>query len=227
MPANKLFNIVAGLPDNPGSGNTTTGECGVAFDTTEKTLKIFDGTTLFRFGSDNGSVGAKSGSTVSVVEGSPAIHKTTFTLTALPLTLADATVGAGVKIYDFPEGLICILGAYGSVAETTTSILANTLNTGITYNWGVGTTTQANGTLATTEQDIVPTTNGTASATISVAGAASAGVRAAAPALFNGTTTAKSAFFNVGIATNTDIDADATTTWTGSITIVWMLAGDQ
>jgi hypothetical protein len=172
-------------------------------------------------------IGAKSGSTVSVVEkGNDVMHQTVFTLTALPLTLADATQGAGVKIYDFPEGVITILGASGSVAETTTSTLASTLNTGVTYNWGVGTTTQASATLATTEQDILPVTNGTASATINVAAAASTAVRTAAPANFDGHTTAKSAFFNVGVAGATDIDGDATTTWTGTITVTWLFNGD-
>lgn len=172
--------------------------------------------------------GAKAGATVAVTEyGNGIIHLTKFVLTALPLTLADATVGAGVKIYDFPEGVITILGAFGNVAETTTSVLASTLNAGVTYNWGVGTTTQANGTLATTEQDIIPTTNGTASATIAVAGAASKGVRTTAPVNFDGSVTAKDAFFNVGIALNTDIDADATTTWTGTLYVTWLFHGDQ
>jgi hypothetical protein len=172
--------------------------------------------------------GAKAGATVSVTEyGNGILHQTEFVLTALPLTLADATVGAGVKIYDFPEGVITILGAKGSVAETTTSVLASTLNAGVTYNWGVGTTTQASATLATTEQDIIPVTNGTASATINVAGAASKAVRTAAPVQFDGSATAKDAFFNVAIALNTDIDADATTTWTGTLTITWLFHGDQ
>lgn len=176
------------------------------------------------------NVGAKNGSTVSVVELGTLngyLHKTDFTFTALPLTLADVTVGAGVKIYDFPEGTIHIIGAYGSVAETTTSALASTLNAGVTYNWGIGTTTQANGTLATTEQDILPTTNGTASATINVAGPASVGARVAAGAYFDGTATAKDAYFNVGIATATDIDGDATVTFTGTASIIWGFYGDK
>ena len=173
------------------------------------------------------NVGAKNGATVSVVEyGNGLFHQTVFTLTALPLTLRDTEQGQGVKIYDFPEGGITILGASGSVAETTTSILADTLNTGVTYNWGVGTTTQANGALATTEQDILPTTNGTASATINVAGAVSRSGRTADAANFNGTGTPIDAFFNVGLATADDIDANATTTYTGTLTITWLFNGD-
>lgn len=173
------------------------------------------------------NVGAKNGSTVTVVEkGDGILHQTVFTLTALPLTLADATTGGGVKLYDFPQGVITILGASGSVAETTTSELTSTLNASKTYNWGVGTVTQANGTLATTEQDILPSTNGTSSATIDVAGAASAAKRTDAPANFDGSGTAIAAFFNVGLATADDIDGDATTTWTGTITVSWIFNGD-
>jgi len=172
---------------------------------------------------------ASNGGTVTVVEDRVlgVLFKTVFTLTAMPLTLTDAAAGGGTKIYDFPEGAINILGAAGSVALKTTSTLASTLNAGATYNWGVGTTTQANGTLATTEQDILPTTNGTASATINVAGATSNGARVTTNAAFDGTGTAKDAFFNVGIATGSDIDGDATVTVTGTITIFWMYFGDK
>lgn len=174
------------------------------------------------------NIGAKNGATVTAVEKGIGgfIHETTLTLTDLPLTLIDLSNGAGVKIYDFPEGVITILGASGSVTEKTTSALAGSLHTGVTYNWGVGTTTQASATLATTEQDIIPTSNGTASATINVAGAAAKGVRVAAPANFDGSTTAKDAFFNVGITTTTDITGDATTIWNGTIKIVWLFNGD-
>lgn len=174
------------------------------------------------------NVGAKAGATVTVEEYGFGgfLHKTVFTLTALPLTLADVTVGAGVKIYDFPVGMITVLNASGSVAETTTSAIATTLNSGVTYNWGVGTVTQANGTLATTEQNIINTTNGTSSTTINVAAAASSSAQTVAPLAYNGKTTAIDAFFNVGIALATDIDADATTEWTGTITMVWLFNGN-
>lgn len=177
----------------------------------------------------NGAV-ANNGGTVTVVERggiAGGVRQTTFTLVNLPLTLADATTGAGTKIYDFPEGVINILSAAGSITETTTSVLASTLNTGVTYNWGVGTVTQSNGTLATTEQDILPTTDGTASATINVAGAASSGARVLTGAYFDGTGTAKDAFLNIGVAGATDIDGDATVLINGTITIWWQLFGDK
>lgn len=186
-------------------------------------VEILDGATM---PTTTKNIGAKNGATVTAVEnGNGLVHQTILTLTALPLTLADATVGAGVKIYDFPLGVITILGAVGTIAETTTSTLASTLNTGVTINWGVGTTTQTSATLATTEQDILTVSNATASATIAVAGAAATKVRTGAPASFDGTATAIDAFFNVAVATNTDIDGDATTTYTGQVTINWLYGG--
>lgn len=149
------------------------------------------------------------------------LHRTTFTFTALPLTLADATVGAGVKIYTFPAGAITVIGAAGQVAETTTSVLASTLNTGVTLNFGLGSTTQANGTLATTEQNILQTTSLTASATINVAGATAKIGKTNAPAMLDGHATPAAIYFNVGVATATDIDADATTTYTGIFRVDW------
>ena len=172
------------------------------------------------------NLGAVNGATVSAVErGNSLIHQSVITLAVTPLTLVDANQGAGVKIYDFPLGQITILGATGSVKETTTSILTDTLNASVTYNWGVGTVTQANGTLATTEQNIIATTNGTASATINTEAAASTSAQTTAPANFNGNSTAIDAYFNVAIAAAGDIDANATTTWNGTITLTWLWNG--
>lgn len=153
------------------------------------------------------------------------LHQTLLTLSSVPMTLADATAGGGTKIYDFPEGRILILGATGTMTFTTTSVLASTLNASVTGNWGVGTVVQANGTLATTEQDIIPTKNFTASATINVAGSTTSSALASS-AQFDGTATAKDAYLNVGLATNTDIDADATVTASGTVLITWIQLGD-
>ncbi len=174
------------------------------------------------------SGGTKNGATVSVAEQSGVVHQTVVSLVNTPMTIVDANVGGGVKIYTFPEGRIMVLGAVGTVAFTTTSTLSSTLNTGVTVNWGLGsviTTTQNSGTLATTQQDIIPTTAATASATISVAGAASNGALAAA-AQFDGTTTPVAVNLNVGVATATDIDGDATVLVNGTMVISWINLGD-
>lgn len=170
------------------------------------------------------TAGAKNGATVTATETEGIVQKTVLTFAATPITVRNTEQGGGVKIYDFPEGRIAILGAFGSIAMTTTSVIASTLKSGVTCNWGVGTVTQANGTLATTEQNIIQTANITSSATINVAGAAAKSAGAATA--LDGTATAIAAYLNIGVATGTDIDADATVTVTGSVTIHWLNLGD-
>lgn len=157
------------------------------------------------------------------------VHKTVFPINDLPLTLADATVGAGVKIFTFPQGRILILGSHAkNVKLTTTSVIASTLNSGVNVGVGIGSTTQANGTLATTEQDVVNVFTAVSSATINVAGAAAQGNGPSAPFTLDGTTTAIALFLNVGVPTATDIDADATITIDADeVEVVWCLIGDH
>lgn len=175
------------------------------------------------------TVGAVAGTGVAVAEtGHGAYRVSTFTLTNMSMTIRDTTApaqGGGQKIYDFPEGRIFVLGATGSVTVTTTSTIASTLNSGVSCRWGVGTVTQANATLATTEQDLLPVTTFTSGTTINVANTATSAALAAA-AQFDGTTTAKDAYFNISVPTATDIDADATVAVNGTITIAWLYLGD-
>jgi hypothetical protein len=170
--------------------------------------------------------GAANGATVTASETvAGPLHQTLLTLSATTITVRDVQTGGGVKIYDFPEGRIGILGAVGTLTFTTTSVLASTLHASVTGNWGVGTVTQSTGTLATTQQDIIPTKNFTSSATVNVANTATSQPLAAA-AQFDGTATAIDAFLNIGVASGTDIDADATVTCTGTILITWLALGD-
>lgn len=171
------------------------------------------------------ATGMPNGATVTAAEtGVGTVHQTVLTLTATPVTMRDTEQGGGVKIYDFPEGRIAFLGAVASIAVTTTSVLADTLNAGVTCNYGVGSTTQASATLATTEQDIVQVAAFTSSATINVAGAV-AKAAGAATAL-DGTTTPIDAYLNLAVAGATDIDANATVTVSGTVTLNWINLGD-
>jgi hypothetical protein len=175
----------------------------------------------------NGSVPANVQQYVTAVErGNDSCHKTILTLSALPITMRDTQQGGGAQIYTFPAGRICRIGAIGSIAVTTTSALASTLHTGVTCNWGVGSTTQANATVATTEQDFVNVAAFTSSATINVAGATATGVGPGVLASLDGTSAVIAAFLNLAVALLTDIDADATVTVTGTITITWANLGD-
>jgi hypothetical protein len=157
-------------------------------------------------------------------------HQTVLSFTALAMAISDTNVGGGTKLYTFPEGNIVILGAVATVAETTTSVLASTLNASVTLSVGVGsiqTTTQGSGTLVTTQQDIVNAFAATSSATINVAGTAVNGKQLGTTMIrLDGTTTAQPIWLNCGVPLNTDIDADATTTWTGTVTVTWTYSGD-
>lgn len=174
-------------------------------------------------------IGAVAGTGVSVAEyGAGGIRQSVFTVTAMPLTIPNAVAANqanGAKIYDFPEGRLLILGATGTMQQTTTSVLASTLNASSSCRWGVGTTVGTNATLATTEQDLIPVTSITSSATVNVAGTATSAALAAS-AQFDGTSTAKDAFLNFSVPTDLDLDADATITLTGTVTITWVLLGD-
>jgi len=95
----------------------------------------------------------------------------------------------------------------------------------VSSRWGVGTVTQANATLATTEQNLIPVTTFLSSATINVAPTLVPGALAAS-AQFDGTTTAIDAFLNMSVPLATDIDADASVAANGTITISWINLGD-
>jgi hypothetical protein len=185
-----------------------------------------------RTGVQLSSTTAVGGGTVTAVTGMTGteggygvVQRTTFTFTNVSLTVANAVQGVGQKIYDFPDGRVFVLGALGTNTFTTTSILANTLNTGSSCRWGVGTATQSNLTLATTEQDIIPVTTFTSSTTINVANAATSAALAAA-AQFDGTTTAKDLYFNISVPTDGDLDADATVAVNGFVVVTWINLGD-
>ena len=173
-----------------------------------------------------GSIPAAVQPFVSVVERGDVIRQTIFTFSALPILMRDTEQGGGAQIYTFPKGRILFLGGSGQINTTTTSIIANTLNDGKTCNWGVGTVTQANATLATTEQNLIQVAAWVSSAVINVAPALStAGVGLAIVTPFTGVSTPTAAFLNLAVALATDIDADASTITSGTVTLSWMNLG--
>jgi hypothetical protein len=174
----------------------------------------------------NGAVPAVTGLTITE-NGVGPIKQTVFNFSNVAFALADnagVVAYSGKKIYDFPEGLIKVLGAVANLALTKSSAGVNT-------NWdgdfGVGTVTASNdGTLASTEQNIIPTT-ATPQAT---AGATTArGKNAADIAPLDGTGTAIDLYLNFLVD---DADHDVTTTpcnliVNGTLTVTWMNLGDH
>lgn len=170
--------------------------------------------------------GAKNGATVTASEnGNATVHQTVLTLAATPVPVTDALAYASVKLYDFPEGRLSILGVTASVQWAVTTDRTTTINDSASLTWALGTAAASNITLATTMVDLCPkTTKVLAAATTALNTASTAALAAAAQ--FDGTGTAKDCYLNVGFETNTDIDADGTLTATGTITITWTLLGD-
>jgi len=174
--------------------------------------------------------GTANGTGVTAVEsGAGGFHKTVLTLADTPIVMADeaGVVGyGGLKVYDFPEGLIVFQGAVMDLDLTKSSA-------GIDDTWdgdvGLGTVTASNNaTLATTEQNLVPTT----ATPQAVAGATTADAQSTSTEIgtvLDGTTTAIDAFLNFLVD---DADHDITATAAniianGSITMHWIQLGDN
>lgn len=153
------------------------------------------------------------------------LHQTVFTLSGVAQAVVNGTEYQGTKLFTFPEGRVHVLGVTAKLTQTTTSAVASTLNASSTGAVALGTVTASNVSLTSTMVDLAPSTAFTSSATINVAGTA-VGFALAASAQFDGTTTAKEMYLNSAFATTTDVDADATMTWSGTITLTWHFLGD-
>lgn len=152
------------------------------------------------------------------------LHRTTFNLTAFPIAVTDALAYAGVQLFDFPAGRLYVVGATASLRFKRVSA-ASTINDSASMTWAVGTATASNITLSSTMVDLIPKTTKALSEAVGAYNTASTAVLAS-PAVFDGTSTAKDIFLNVGFETNTEIDADAVLNATGNITITWIDLGD-
>lgn len=147
------------------------------------------------------------------------VRQTTITLTltgANDIDLADgADHGAGVKVYDFPDGRILVLGAVINCVTT----IAGASGGGATVDLAVGTVTAADdATLTGTEANIIPSTatdNGESSWRTALA----------ASAQFDGTTTAVALYVNAGV-TNAVSASAVTVAITGTLTVTWINLGD-
>lgn len=175
----------------------------------------------FPLGTETG-IGAASIGTVTAAEyGDGVMHKTVLTLTDVPQTVVNGTEYQGTKIYDFPVGRILVFGVTASLQQKTTSIILNTLNGSSTGAVSLGSVVASNTTLSSTMVDLLPSTAFTSSATINVAGTAVTAALAASAQFAS----PLDMYLNSAFATTGDVDADATQTWTGTITVSWMNLG--
>lgn len=168
--------------------------------------------------------GTVAGTGVSLTDvGTGAVHKTTFTLSSVSITVTDtggANGGQGsLKIYDFPEGFIEEMGC---TANLTTARGSTGLATNAAVVEAIGTVAPgADATLTSTEADWIASYAGTLSSGAGVWTANGASVLAA----LDGHTTAKDLLLNVAVP-DAGISASDTLVLNGTIVCIWSLTGD-
>ena len=177
-------------------------------------------------------VGAVAGTNVAVVEyGTNDIHKTVITLTDEVIKITDdASVAqyGGEKIYDFPQGLLCTLGAVidGQLTAGVTGTIIATWDGDVALGTEPATT---GATLTGTEADVLQSTaTTTAVAKVGVTDAVSiaTALTESGARWFDGTATAKDLYLNFVI--DDDVShTNGTATFTGTVTIMWTIIGDK
>lgn len=169
-------------------------------------------------------VGAKNGAAVTVVEaGDGAVHRTTFTLDDLSITMTDAGAAGSHgshKLYDFPAGVVQRLGcSYNLTTLAGAGGLSDTA--AIVGALGSAATGTGDATLTTTEADFVASTTGTLSS-----GAGSLKLHGAGNATgLDGHTTPIALRLNVAVA-DAGSTASDTLTVNGTVDCLWANAGD-
>ena len=174
-------------------------------------------------------IGAVNGDTVSAVESAGFIQKTTITLASTPVSIASddtTTIGyGGVKIYDFPDGFIRILGASLELTiamdDTQSAYFTDATPEGdIAIGSTIANSAEALGSSDTSDDDIVGAVAWTAAA-YAVATAVT-GSFDTAPASLDGTSSAIDANLNVTVdATELTAD-DPTLEISGTVIIYWI-----
>lgn len=195
--------------------------------------RFIDGEPLGRLNPvTNSSIG-----TVGTASGIAVTHKqlglyvnTIITLTNVAQAVVNGTEYQSTKLWTFPEGRILLFDTEIALTQKTTSILADTLNASSTGALAIGSAAASNVALTSTMANMLPSTAFTSSATINVAGTEVTGqldTNGDFSELLNldGTTTATPVYLNSAFATTTDVDADATMVWNGTVELFWFFAG--
>lgn len=178
----------------------------------------------------NGSVGAPNGSTVSAKEyGDGVLHKTVLTCTATPISILDDAAVAqygGVKVYDFPEGLLFFHGAVIDGALTGYASLIDTFDGDV----ALGTVTATTGaTLTGTEANLLQSTaltQAVGEVAVSDAVTIATALTESGARHIDGTATAVDMYLNFVIDDNAAHGA-GTATFTGTISFLWSIIGDK
>lgn len=177
-------------------------------------------------------VGAKAGATVTAVEqGDGVVHRTVLTCAATPMTFGDEGGQGqfgGVKVYDFPEGLILSLGAVVDGSVTTSAPCIDNWDGDVGLGVAVvsdhqdaankiGQILQSSAISAGASDKIAPTALAVSAATL----LDESGAR-----WRDGTGTAIDLYLNVLIDDDAAHNNTITGTFTGTITFAWINLGD-
>lgn len=172
-------------------------------------------------------VGADEGATVSAVEqGDGVVHKTVLTLASTPVTVLNVTGASfgGVKLYEFPEGRIAVLGVTANLSFSWTDASDPVIVQDGSGDFSLGTTITEDATLDGSDVDLLPSTG---LLDPFVAGVGTGKGALAAAAQFDGTTTPVEANLNL-IIDDADVEDDTETDVlvSGTVTITWINLGD-
>jgi len=197
----------------------------VFMDASDATLALIDGSTgRIELGLNNGATLANPGATLSTVNAISGMNKTVTTFATYVLTITDAgAAGAhgSIKLIDFPEGHIKILGGHQVLTFTETG---SEISATATFDAGVGSAAVGvdNEELTGTEGDIT----GVEDEAALVASTLLFDTITTTDQTLDGSSTASDAYLNVAIAA-ADCSANSTLNVTGTVTICWILLGDD
>lgn len=173
-------------------------------------------------GTGNGAVNPSQGITAAEYGGG-VVHKTVLSLAATQVTVGNTTGVSfgGLKLYDFPEGRILVLGV---TADLDFDWSGQDIAADGSGDFSLGTTITSDATLSTTDVDLLPST---ALTDPFVAGVGEGKGALAASAQFDGTTTAKDLNLNL-IIDDADVadGASDVVTVSGTVTVTWINLGD-
>lgn len=178
-------------------------------------------TGALRTGANNGA--ANGTGVVATEYGDGTIHQTILTLTAHSVTIDGTAVGFGAsKLYDFPEGAICILGAVANLAITAgAGGIANDFD----GDFAIGTAGTADGDFGDAGEANIIASTATPQAAAGVSSAKGQSTATECPLYLDGTTTAADLYLNF-LVDDADIDSNDTLACTGTVTITWIKLGD-
>jgi hypothetical protein len=197
----------------------------VFMNASDATLALIDGSTgRIELGLNNGATLANPGATLSTVNAISGMNKTVTTFATYVLTITDAgAAGAhgSIKLIDFPEGHIKILGGHQVLTFTETG---SEISATATFDAGVGSAAVGvdNEELTGTEGDIT----GVEDEAALVASTLLFDTITTTDQTLDGSSTASDAYLNVAIAA-ADCSANSTLNVTGTVTICWILLGDD